>query len=120
MNPHSVPQNPGKSSGKVKFSGEGVLLLDKPSGPTSHDLVKMVKGRIGASKLGHGGTLDPFATGVLVMLVNGATKLSPFLMNHWKPPGKHRLTFFYHALYLELSLQLLPTQLFLLPSKGLS
>jgi tRNA pseudouridine55 synthase len=56
-----------------------VLILDKPAGPTSHDVVQRVKKKLRAAKLGHGGTLDPFATGVLVLLVNGATKLSPFL-----------------------------------------
>jgi tRNA pseudouridine55 synthase len=84
MTSKSVLQKKRKSSGKAKFSGDGVLLLDKPSGPTSHDVVQVVKRRLGANKLGHGGTLDPLATGVLVLLVNGATKLSPFLVDQVK------------------------------------
>jgi len=59
--------------------GDGLLILDKPAGCTSHELVQRVKKMLGADKVGHGGTLDPFATGVLVVLVNEATKLSPYL-----------------------------------------
>ena len=67
-----------------KFTADGVLVLDKPTGLTSHDVVKLVKKKLGAAKVGHSGTLDPFATGVLVLLINGATKLSPFLINQDK------------------------------------
>lgn len=63
----------------VRLTGDGVLILDKPAGCTSHELVLRVKGMLDAAKVGHGGTLDPFATGVLVVLVNDATKLSPYL-----------------------------------------
>ncbi len=61
------------------FSGSGVLILDKPAGLTSHKVVQQVKRKLQAAKVGHGGTLDPFATGVLLLLVNQATKLAPFL-----------------------------------------
>jgi tRNA pseudouridine55 synthase len=67
-----------------KFTADGVLVLDKPTGLTSHDVVKLVKKKLGAAKVGHSGTLDPFATGVLVLLINGATKLSPFLIDQDK------------------------------------
>lgn len=57
----------------------GVLIVDKPSGPTSHDVVMMVKKRLGARKVGHIGTLDPLATGVLPLCINDATRLARFL-----------------------------------------
>lgn len=58
----------------------GVLLLDKPQGPTSHTLVAMTRRALGTRKVGHAGTLDPMATGVLVLGVNRATKLLTFLV----------------------------------------
>jgi tRNA pseudouridine55 synthase len=63
----------------ARFTGDGLLVLDKPPGCTSHDLVRSVKKVLGAAKVGHGGTLDPFATGVLILLVNQATKLAHYL-----------------------------------------
>ncbi len=57
----------------------GVLLLDKPEGPTSHDLVALTRRLIGASRVGHAGTLDPMATGLLVLMIGKATRLAPFL-----------------------------------------
>lgn len=53
---------------------DGILVIDKPAGPTSHDVVQMVKRAIGARKIGHTGTLDPAATGVLTLCIDGATK----------------------------------------------
>lgn len=53
---------------------DGVLVIDKPAGPTSHDVVQIVRRIIGARKVGHLGTLDPAATGVLPLVINGATK----------------------------------------------
>jgi tRNA pseudouridine55 synthase len=55
---------------------DGVLLVDKPSGPTSHDVVDRIRRRFKFDKVGHGGTLDPQATGLLVILVEKGTKLS--------------------------------------------
>jgi tRNA pseudouridine55 synthase len=55
---------------------DGVLFVDKPSGPTSHDIVDMIRRRFGIRKVGHGGTLDPQATGLLVILLGKGTKLS--------------------------------------------
>lgn len=57
----------------------GVLVVDKPRGPTSHDVVGRVRRLLGERRVGHAGTLDPMATGVLVVLVGEATKLAPFL-----------------------------------------
>lgn len=63
----------------MKFMGSGVLVIDKPEGITSHGVVQRVKRALGAKKCGHAGTLDPFATGVLVVMVNDATRLAPYL-----------------------------------------
>jgi len=57
----------------------GVVIIDKPAGLTSHDVVAQVKKILGAKKAGHTGTLDPMATGVLPVCVNEATKLAGFL-----------------------------------------
>jgi tRNA pseudouridine55 synthase len=59
---------------------EGVLLLDKPVGVTSHDVVAAVRRSLGGVKTGHAGTLDPFATGLLLILVGRATKSQSELM----------------------------------------
>ena len=56
----------------------GVVLIDKPPGKTSHDVVIEVKRSLGVRKAGHTGTLDPLATGVLPVCINEATKLVPF------------------------------------------
>jgi len=53
----------------------GVLILDKPSGPTSHDMVQRVRRALGVRAVGHAGTLDPLATGVLVLGIGEGTKL---------------------------------------------
>jgi len=58
---------------------DGVLIIDKPAGMTSHDVVAIVRRTIGERRVGHTGTLDPFATGVLVVLVGRATRLAQFL-----------------------------------------
>jgi len=57
----------------------GVLIIDKPAGLTSHDVVARVRKIIGERRVGHTGTLDPFATGVLVVLVGRTTRLAQFL-----------------------------------------
>ena len=58
---------------------DGALIIDKPVGLTSHDVVARVRKIIGERRVGHTGTLDPFATGVLVVLVGRATRLAQFL-----------------------------------------
>lgn len=57
----------------------GVLIVDKPKGPTSHDVVAQIRRAFGTRRVGHAGTLDPMATGVLVVLLGEATKLSGVL-----------------------------------------
>lgn len=57
----------------------GVLVVDKPKGPTSHDVVARVRRLLKTRQVGHCGTLDPMATGVLVVAVDEATKLVPYL-----------------------------------------
>jgi tRNA pseudouridine55 synthase len=56
-----------------------VLLVDKPAGLTSHDIVAIVRRLGGQRRIGHAGTLDPFATGLLVLLLGRATRLLPYL-----------------------------------------
>jgi tRNA pseudouridine55 synthase len=58
----------------------GVLLIDKPAGMTSHDVVAAVRRALGGVKTGHAGTLDPFATGLLLVLVGAATRIQASLM----------------------------------------
>ena len=60
---------------------EGILLVDKPAGITSHDVVDRVRRKLRMKRIGHAGTLDPLATGLLIILVGKATKLSSRLMN---------------------------------------
>jgi len=59
---------------------DGILLIDKPAGMTSHDVVALVRRALGGVKVGHAGTLDPFATGLLIVLVGRATKAQRQLM----------------------------------------
>jgi len=58
---------------------DGVLVIDKPEGPTSHDVVARCRRALGTPAIGHLGTLDPLATGVLVLVVGRATRLAQFL-----------------------------------------
>ena len=60
---------------------DGILLIDKPAGMTSHDVVAAVRRALGGIKVGHAGTLDPFATGLLLVLVGRATKAQRQLMD---------------------------------------
>jgi tRNA pseudouridine55 synthase len=59
----------------------GILLIDKPAGITSHDVVALVRRALAGAKVGHAGTLDPFATGLLIVLVGQATKAQRRLMD---------------------------------------
>jgi tRNA pseudouridine55 synthase len=59
---------------------DGALLIDKPAGPTSHDIVDAVRRNFGIKKVGHCGTLDPNATGLLILVLGRGTKLSERLM----------------------------------------
>lgn len=60
---------------------EGVLLVDKPAGMTSHDVVYRLRRKLGMQRIGHAGTLDPMATGVLIMLIGKATRISQYLIS---------------------------------------
>ena len=60
---------------------EGILLVDKPGGITSHDVVDRVRRIFRMKKVGHAGTLDPMATGLMLILVGKATKVSQYLMS---------------------------------------
>src|SRR5207253_6747051 len=60
---------------------DGALLIDKPSGPTSHDVVDAIRRHFGIKKVGHCGTLDPNATGLLIIVLGRGTKLSEKLMS---------------------------------------
>ena len=59
---------------------EGLLLVDKPAGMTSHDVVMIVRRVYGEKSIGHLGTLDPFATGLLILLIGRATRLANFIV----------------------------------------
>lgn len=67
----------------------GILVIDKPAGPTSFQVVQRVRRLLGVKKVGHLGTLDPFATGVLPLCIQEATKLTPFLADF---PKTYRAT----------------------------
>jgi tRNA pseudouridine55 synthase len=60
---------------------DGAILIDKPSGPTSHDVVDLIRRQFGIKKVGHCGTLDPNATGLLIIVLGRGTKLSEKLMS---------------------------------------
>jgi tRNA pseudouridine55 synthase len=63
----------------LSFSWEGLLLVDKPQGPTSHDVVARIRAATGQRRIGHGGTLDPMASGLLPLVLGRATRLVRFL-----------------------------------------
>ncbi|HTY87521.1 MAG TPA: tRNA pseudouridine(55) synthase TruB [Candidatus Acidoferrum sp.] len=60
---------------------DGALLIDKPAGPTSHDVVDAIRHKFGIKKVGHCGTLDPNATGLLIIVLGRGTKLSEKMMS---------------------------------------
>src|SRR4249919_674629 len=60
---------------------DGAILIDKPAGPTSHDVVDEIRRQFGIKKVGHCGTLDPNATGLLIIVLGRGTKLSEKLMS---------------------------------------
>lgn len=62
----------------------GILVIDKPEGMTSHAVVRVIKKTLRLKRAGHGGTLDPFATGVLPIFLDNATKVIPFLNDEFK------------------------------------
>jgi tRNA pseudouridine55 synthase len=68
------------TAGDRPVASDGLIVVDKAAGWTSHDVVAKVRGLCGTRRVGHAGTLDPMATGVLVLGVNRATKLLTFLV----------------------------------------
>jgi len=69
----------GKGSITPCLQQNGVLILDKPKGPTSTSCLNAIKKRLGQKKIGHAGTLDPMATGVLPVLLGYGTKIAPYI-----------------------------------------
>ena len=63
---------------------DGILVLDKPAGPTSHDMVALVRRLSGTKRVGHGGTLDPFASGVLPLFLGHATRIVEYHLGDTK------------------------------------
>ena len=72
----------------------GILVVDKPVGPTSHDVVALVRRLAGTRRVGHGGTLDPFARGVLPLFVGAATRVVEY---HAHDPKQYRATVVFGA-----------------------
>ena len=62
----------------------GFILIDKPAGPTSHQLAAWARDLLGLERLGHGGTLDPFATGVLPLMAGRCMKITNKILKHRK------------------------------------
>src|SRR5215472_14330635 len=66
----------------LEFSAlDGAILIDKPAGPTSHDVVDVIRRKFGIKKVGHCGTLDPNATGLLIIVLGRGTKISEKMMS---------------------------------------
>jgi tRNA pseudouridine55 synthase len=73
---------------------QGILVVDKPIGPTSHDIVALVRRLTGVKRIGHGGTLDPFARGVLPLFIGPATRMVEY---HAGDPKAYRATVVFGA-----------------------
>ena len=73
-----------EDSRKLKSAISGILIVDKPSGMTSHDVVAIIRKGTGLRRIGHTGTLDPRASGVLVILIGPAVRLSEYLVSDQK------------------------------------
>lgn len=85
--PRDEPPGDGSPPAAVVPAGDGLVVVDKPAGWTSHDVVGRVRRLAGTRKVGHAGTLDPRATGVLVLGVNRATRLLTYLVGADKEYG---------------------------------
>jgi len=83
-NGSSVRAGTAGPTGRPAGAGDGILVVDKPSGWTSHDVVARIRGLAGTRRVGHAGTLDPMATGVLVVGVGRATRLLGHISSHTK------------------------------------
>ena len=73
---HSLPPKPRQQDAEI----DGVLLIDKQPDMTSHDVVAVARRSLGTKKIGHCGTLDPMATGLLILVIGRGTKMSDLLM----------------------------------------
>jgi len=80
MSRSGEPLNGRRKAGLRKQRISGILNLDKPAGMTSHDVVVHVRRLLGVRKVGHAGTLDPMATGVLLICLGQATRVAEYLM----------------------------------------
>ncbi len=76
-----MPSIQSRHHNQYSHSVNGVLLVDKKKGCTSHDLVSQLRKIIGQKQVGHGGTLDPIAEGLILILLGQGTKLSDYLLN---------------------------------------
>ena len=87
---HNQPANPPPARPSPSGSGDfdGLLLVDKPAGMTSHDVVARIRRTFRIKKVGHGGTLDPNATGLLVILLGKGTSLSNEVMGATSARGE--------------------------------
>ena len=63
---------------------DGILIIDKPTGITSHKVIEIIRRKLNIKKVGHAGTLDPLATGLLIIMLGKATKLSNHLVSQFK------------------------------------
>src|SRR3954470_20008566 len=63
---------------------DGILLIDKPAGITSHKVIEIIRKELNIKRVGHAGTLDPLATGLLIIMVGKTTKLSNLLISQFK------------------------------------
>jgi tRNA pseudouridine55 synthase len=79
MRPRHVEAKTTDRPSELAAPAQGLLLVDKPAGMTSHDVVQQVRRIYGERSIGHLGTLDPFATGLLVLLIGKATRLATFI-----------------------------------------
>src|SRR5262249_59801528 len=95
---HDGRAAPGSHSGRARRRPlcdrvspvvSGILPIDKGAGVTSHDVVVAVRRHLQAARVGHGGTLDPAAIGVLLILIGEATKLMPYVSD---PPKGYMVT----------------------------
>ena len=73
---HSLPPKPRPQDAEI----DGVLLIDKQPDMTSHDVVAVARRALGTKKIGHCGTLDPMATGLLILVIGRGTKMQDLLM----------------------------------------
>ncbi len=74
-----MPASSPSRTSRPTTGADGLLLVDKPAGVSSHDVVAVARRALGEKRIGHGGTLDPFATGLLVLLVGRATRLLQYV-----------------------------------------